>query len=56
MRGRVIEGLESVAMEATRNLNYANKAHDHMEKVVEGMDQPSATCLTKTENKSVDDA
>ncbi|EJK50843.1 hypothetical protein THAOC_30051, partial [Thalassiosira oceanica] len=27
VRGGVKEGLESVAMEATRNLNYANKAH-----------------------------
>ena len=53
MRGGVIEGLESVARESTRNVNYANKG---LEKVVEGLDQPSATCLTKTENKSVDDA
>mmetsp|Transcript_33237 Transcript_33237/g.75207 ORF Transcript_33237/g.75207 Transcript_33237/m.75207 type:complete len:158 (+) Transcript_33237:136-609(+) len=53
VRGGVIEGLESVARESTRNVNYANKG---LEKVVEGLDQPSATCLTKTENEGVDDA
>jgi len=57
VRGGLIEGLESVAREAKRDANYANNGLAITWKnVLEGVDQPSATCLTKTESKSVDDA